>query len=272
MSLLFGLCLTLTPASAQSLDLPALSPRAEVMQTVGVTEIRVNYASPGKKGREIWNDLVPFDKLWRTGANQATTLETSGPIQVGGTTVPAGTYSVFTIPGEASWTVIFNSNPESMASSYDESLDVARLDVAPKAGEARERLTFLFTDTTDAATRLDLEWDGVRVEIPISTDTATLVADSVESFQSDTASRLIAAARHYARAEDYDRALELMDTSIGIKKSWFNVWVKADILKQSGSSRQAWRLAKEAQALGESSDNFFWEDRVKKAVAEWRKG
>ena len=112
-TLILGASLALSvPASAQSLEMPALSPSAEVMQTVGVTEITVNYSSPGKRDRTVWGDLVSYGELWRTGANSATTFETSTDITVGGEAVPAGTYALFTIPGEETWTVILNKNAD----------------------------------------------------------------------------------------------------------------------------------------------------------------
>ena len=96
-ALLSGL-LSATPALAQDLSLPALSPAAEVMQRVGVVDITVAYSSPAKRGRTIWGDLVPYDELWRTGANRATTFETTGDLTVDGKEVPAGKYAIFSIP------------------------------------------------------------------------------------------------------------------------------------------------------------------------------
>ncbi len=263
----------LPAASAQSLPLPDLSPRAEVMQTVGVTELRVSYSSPAKRDRTIWGELVPYGELWRTGANRATTLETDGPLMLGETTVPAGRYAVFTVPGEREWTVILNSNADQGGTgSYDQKLDVARLTVTPEPGAERERMTFVFSDTTASGTRLDLVWDGVRVGIPIQVDTAGILADQVEQYQLQAAGRLARAARHYARNEQYDEALRLVETAIGIRETWFAVWIQADTLKQAGMRRQAWRAAKRALELGEGSENFFYEDRVREAVKEWRRG
>ena len=256
-------------AHADDLSLPALSPSAEVMQAVGVVEMRLRYSSPAKRERTIWGDLVPWGEMWRTGANMATTLETDGPIRVGGTTVEAGKYALFTIPGEESWTVILNGNPDQGGTGdYDEALDVARLEVTPQQGASRERLTFLFSDTTAESTRLDLVWDGVRVEIPITIDTNGLVDAGVARFTSHAEGSLTAAARHYARIGDLERALELVDTAISIEENWFNVWIKADILHQSGS-RKARRVAKRAKVLGDEAENFFWKDRVENAIATW---
>ena len=109
-----------SPALAQDLDLPALSPHAAVTQTIGVVEVTVDYSSPGKRERTIWGELVPYGEMWRTGANAPTTLETSGDIKVGGEDVPAGKYAVLTIPGEEEWTVILHTSPRARAGdNYD---------------------------------------------------------------------------------------------------------------------------------------------------------
>lgn len=259
------------PALAQSLALPSLSPKAEVMQTVGVVEMRVTYSSPGKRDRTIWGDLVPYGELWRTGANAATTLEASGAFKMGKTEVPAGRYALFTIPGEEKWTVILNSNADQGGTgSYDAELDVARVDVTPLPGGERERLTFLFSDTTDSGTRLDLVWDGVKVPVPLTIDTKGMVDQGVAAFVSDAAGTLTSAARHYSRSGNHDRAIELVDQAIDLEETWFNTWIRATVLKELGQKRLAIRAAKRARTLGKQSDNFFWKDRVEKAIKDWR--
>ena len=99
--------LAAAPALAQ-LDLPRPSPKATVSQTVGLTDITITYCRPGVKGRVIWGGLVPYDQVWRTGANEATTITFSDEVTIEGTKLPAGTYGLFTIPGKDEWTVIFN--------------------------------------------------------------------------------------------------------------------------------------------------------------------
>ena len=168
--------------SAQQVpELPAPSPHARVEQRVGVTDFSVDYSSPGVKGREIWGALVPYGELWRTGANRATVLEASKDFVFGGKPVSAGSYSLFTIPGKSEWTVILNSQADLPGTrGYDEAQDVARVKLTPTASPARERLTFLFSNTTDDATRLDLEWAELRVSIPIGVDTAAQVNANID--------------------------------------------------------------------------------------------
>lgn len=259
-------------AFGQGLELPMPSPHAAVEQTVGVVELTVDYSSPGKKDREIWGGLVPYDELWRTGANGATTFAASADVSIGGKTLAAGKYSVFTIPGKDHWTVVFNKDVDASTDEYKEEQDALRLQVDPEKGPARERLTFLFSDTTDAATRLDLEWAGVRVSVPIQVDTAGQVRAAITTYSEDAAGELARAGRWLTEAGDLDRALALLDDSIAIDETWFNVWLKADALHRMNKHKLAYPLAQRALELGNAAgDGFFYKDRVEKALKEWKK-
>lgn len=120
------------------------SPPAEVSAKVKKTEITINYSQTSVKYRKIWGGLVPYDKVWRTGANEATTFEVSTDVKIEGEILPAGKYSLFTIPGETDWTVIFNNVSDQWgAYSYDPSKDALRVQVVPnKYDEMTEMLTF----------------------------------------------------------------------------------------------------------------------------------
>ena len=120
------------------------SPPAKATGKVGNTQVIIDYSQPSAKGREIYGGLVPYGKLWRTGANEATTFEVSNDVLIEGKALPAGKYAIFTIPEEKEWTVIFNKNAEqSGTGSYDESLDALRIKVKPKkAKQKMEKLTF----------------------------------------------------------------------------------------------------------------------------------
>ena len=260
------------PALAQDLELPTLSPRAEVKQQVGVTWITVNYSSPCVKGRTVYGELVPFGTLWRTGANGATTIELSGDATIGGQAVPAGKYAIFTIPGQTEWTVIINKNPnQGGTGSYDQKLDQARFTAKPEAVPTRERLTFLFSDTTDAAASLDLDWAGTRVRLPITVATAANAKANIGDFSKKSSRALANAARYLADdAKDVDGALKLIDSSLAVDVTWFNTWLKADFLARKGDKKAALALAEKAYALGKDDKGFFYKDRVEKALKDWK--
>ena len=141
------------------------SPRKELSGAMGQTELTINYGSPSVKGRAIWGDLVPYDKVWRTGANEATRISVSQDVEIGGQTLPAGEYGFFTIPGESDWTLIFNSVAEQWGSyEYDESKDVMRVKVVPTMSEeVAEAMTFSVED----AQTVVLAWEKVRVPFAI---------------------------------------------------------------------------------------------------------
>src|SRR5215813_422002 len=154
------------------IETPAPSPKARVEQRVGITDLSVDYSSPGVKGRKIWGELVPYDKVWRAGANAPTKLTVSRDFTFGGTAVKAGSYSVFVTPGKKTWMVALNTDLAATQDSHDDKNDVARAAVTPAALPAlRERLIYLFSDTQDDRTDLDLEWERVRIRVPITIDT-----------------------------------------------------------------------------------------------------
>lgn len=256
-------------------DLPRPSPLARVEQRVGVTDFAVEYSSPGVKGRKIWGGLVPYDELWRTGANAATKLEVSHDFTFGDKSVPAGTYSLFTIPGKKSWTVILNSKADLPGTrGYEEKDDVARVTVETTTASMRERMTFLFSNTTDDSTRLDLEWEKLRVSVPIQVDTRQQVMANIEkALDSAWRPHFVSARWLLENDGDLTKAIEWVNTSIAIKPTWWNSWVKAQILAKQGKPAEAVAAAEQAKNLGAGDEVFesFFEENVDKAIADWKK-
>ena len=274
---LLSVGLAASPVLAQSApETPQPSPKARVEQRVGITDFALDYSSPAVKGRVIWGGLVPFDTLWRTGANAATRLTASRDFTFGGKVVPAGSYSLFTIPARSSWTVILNSKPDLAGTSgYDDKNDVARITVTPETLAApRERMTFLFADTTEAATSLDLEWEKLRVRIPLQVDTKKLVMAGIEKSLGDAWRPHFLAARYLLDANgDLDQALEYANTSIAIKPGWWNNWVKAQVLAKKGRTTEAIAAVEQSQQLGKGDNTYeqFFREDIAKAAAEWKK-
>jgi hypothetical protein len=142
---------------------PMASPRDSVSGKAGKATVSINYGSPSVKGRKIWGDLVPYNKVWRAGANEATTITTDQPLQIEGKTLPAGKYSFFVIPTEKTWTVIFNKTANQWgAYEYSEKQDALRVTVTPKkSGEMHERLAYKINDKG-----FILLWENL--EVPVS--------------------------------------------------------------------------------------------------------
>ncbi len=128
--LIFVLSSLLALPTIAQIETPRPSPTATFSQKVGLTEVTIEYSRPGIKNRKIFGDLVPYGKLWRTGANAATKVTFADDVKIAGKDLPAGTYALFTIPGEDEWTIIFNKNPnQSGTANYKEEEDALRVQI-----------------------------------------------------------------------------------------------------------------------------------------------
>lgn len=167
--LLSGVASTLV---AQDIELPRVSPKASVSYTIGMTEVIVNYSSPAVKERLIWGGVVPYDKMWRGGANEATTVEFTTDVNIEGQTLRKGKYALFFIPGEKEWTVIFNKKTDMWGTSgYNESLDEVRFTVEPKMNEGlQERLIYTIHDMKMDMGYIKLSWEKMRLYLRFKVD------------------------------------------------------------------------------------------------------
>jgi hypothetical protein len=167
--LLFVVLGTPTLAQERGNEEARASPNAAVSQTIGTTEVRLTYGRPSVKGRTIFAEdgLVPYGEVWRTGANEATTISFSSDVTVEGEPLSEGTYSLYTIPGPDTWTIIFNNVADQWGTNYDESKDALRVEVSPVSAPMREMMTVLFTDVTDTSGTCVLHWAETRVPFEI---------------------------------------------------------------------------------------------------------
>jgi hypothetical protein len=269
-------CLTLAIASVsygQALETPQPSPHARVEQRVGLTDVAVDYSSPTVKGRKIWGELVPFDKPWRMGANSATKLIVSKDFSFGGNAVKAGTYSLYAVPGKASWTIVIGANADVWGTEVaDKEKVVAQMTVKPTAMTAsRERMAFIFSDTSDDGTNLDLEWEKVRVRIPLKVDTKAQVNAAMEAALANAWRPHFQAARYLLDAGDLDRALTNIQKSIAIQPTWWNNWIESQIYAKKGNKAEAAAAAQKAAQLGPGDkvyESYFKADIEKAAAAK----
>ena len=161
------------PAAEEATEAPAsaperLSPHESVSGTVGEANITVTYGRPYKKGREIYGGLVPFDAVWRTGADEATTLETDRDLMLGELHVPAGKYSVYTIPSAEMWTLIVNKVADQWGTQYDEAQDLGRAEMSvAEASEMTEQLTISIEAGEGMNGTLNIVWDMRVATLPI---------------------------------------------------------------------------------------------------------
>lgn len=157
--------------SQQKNEKVRISPKASVSQTVGFTDITISYSRPGVKGRKIWGGLVPYDKVWRAGANEATKITFSTDVMIEGKKLPAGSYGFFAIPGKKEWTLIFNKVADQWgAFEYNEAEDALRISVKPEKGNFTEWLRYEITKTSDTTATVSLEWENLKVPFKVEVE------------------------------------------------------------------------------------------------------
>lgn len=265
-----AMALQLSTANAQ-LQLPQPSPKASVMQQVGLTDITVDYSSPAVKGRTIWGELVSYDKVWRAGANAATKITFSKDVTISGTNVAKGTYSIFMIPGKSEWTIAINKDVNASEASYKESDDVVRIKATPKTTENHERLSYTFTDYSEEGTTVNMEWEKTRVSFNVNVATGKQAAENIDKTLGATWMQYNNAARYYYDQKDYTKALDYANMSLSLSNQWFNNWVKAQILAAKGMSKDAYAYAVKAKELGDKNpEGFFFKPQVEKAIQDWQ--
>jgi hypothetical protein len=150
-----------------------VSPYAEVLQRINVTDVKITYHRPGVKGREIWGKLVPFggDKPWRAGANDATTFSINKPVKIEGKELPAGNYTFYAFIGKDEWTLVFNKVAKTWGSyDYDAKQDALRVTVKPMEAPMKERLAYGFEDLQDKSAVCCLHWEKLKVSFKIEVE------------------------------------------------------------------------------------------------------
>jgi len=156
---------------SQNGDKVRISPKAMVQQTVGFTDVSIEYNRPGVKEREIWGGLVPYNVVWRAGANEATKITFSTDVEINGKKLNEGSYSFFAIPTKDNWTLIFNKVAEQWgAFEYNEAEDALRIEVMPEEGYWQEWLAYTITKTSDATAIIKLEWKKLKVPFMVEVD------------------------------------------------------------------------------------------------------
>lgn len=146
------------------------SPARTAMQSVHGTHVHIEYGSPGVKGRIIWGGLVPYDKVWTTGAHHATSVQFYKDVTIGGTTVPKGIYAIFTIPGSKEWTIILNRNYEQhLTDNYSEKDDIIRVKATPEEHPFTARLTYSVEELPGNKGAISIAWDKLVIKLPFKT-------------------------------------------------------------------------------------------------------
>ena len=281
---------------------PRPSQKASVTQTIGVTDVTITYSRPGVKGRKIWGDalpsqeakgeatlddqnvrpkdapIVPWGHAWRTGANEATQFVVTDDVLVNGQKLPAGSYSLHTIPNKDEWTIIFNSVANQWGSfNYDPTKDTLRIKAKAEAvNENQEWLAFTFDPVSDNSAQVNIRWEKLRVpfkvEVPdVKALTLQKARAAVAAAKPDDWRTPFQAANYVLSSDDKTNAAEAMgwlDQSIKVKEAYQNLALKARVLAAQGKTAEAVVMGEKAVVLGkEAKANTA---NLEKDIAQWK--
>jgi hypothetical protein len=252
-------CALIFSASAQTLRTPSPSTPQFIRQDFGLSNIELSYSRPGVKGRKIFGDLVPYDKVWRTGANQATTLTFGDTVTIGSVTIAPGKYGLLTIPGSGEWTFIITRQTDvTNPAAYRQDQDIIRVHASPHTLPfSVETLTLEFSNVTSNSCNLDLLWENVAVGIPITTNTdAKVMTQIAGTMDRDNRPYYQAAFYYLENGKDLNKALEWFDKAIAQDPTaYFAVYQKARCLAKLGRKQEAINTAKQSMDLAKQASN-----------------
>jgi hypothetical protein len=257
---------------AQEVELPRVSPKAEVAYTIGYTNIEINYGAPAVNGRVIWGNVVPFDQVWRAGANEATTVSFSTDVNIEGQMIKAGKYSLFLIPDSTEWTVIFNKKWDQWgAYSYDEAQDEIRITVEPKMNEGmQERLLYAIHDMKMDMGYIKLSWEKMRLYLRFKVDMMEQAMANIITALGTTPPEkkwviYAQGAEFLVAAEgNMDQALEWAKLSTNqFSQSW-NWYVRAKVEAKKGDYTAAIASGTKCAEIGlaDENDNYYEDNKV----------
>ena len=244
---------------SQNLNVPQISSTEEIKQNFGLSQIEISYSRPGVKGRKIFGDLVPYNKVWRTGANSATTITFGDDVTINGTKIPAGKYGLLTIPAENEWTIIFTKQTDvTNPSAYKQDQDVLRVPVKPyPLPFSIENFTISFNNITGNSCNLELMWDSVYVQIPITTDVDTKVMKQIkQTMEGDNLPYFQAAQYYIDNGKDLNQAVEWLDKAIAQNPDgYFIYYQKARALAKLGKKQDAIAASNKSIELAKAAKN-----------------
>lgn len=245
-------------ASAQ-VRMPQPSTTQTIKQEFGMGSIELTYSRPNAKGRKIYGDLVPYSKLWRTGANSATTIKFTDAVELGGKKIDTGTYALYSIPGIDSWEIILNKGISNWGvDGYKESDDVVRFKVTPaKAKTKAESFTMQFADIKNESCGLEIIWDKTIVTIPITTNIKDRLRKQIEAaLQSDKKPYWQAAQFYNEYDNNQNKALENITKALQENDQAFWMWLyKAKIQQEMGDKAGAKISALKSLDLSKEANN-----------------
>jgi hypothetical protein len=291
------------PLASAQVRTPRPSQKASVMQTIGVTDVTITYSRPGVKGRTIWGDplpeqasakgeatlddqnvrpkgapIVPWGHAWRTGANEATQFVVTDDVWINGQKLPAGSYSLHTIPTKDEWTIIFNSVANQWGSfSYDPAKDTLRVKAKPQwVNDSKEWLEYWIDPVNENSAQVNIRWEKVRVPFTVEVkDVKALTLQkaraAVAAAKPDDWRTPLQAANYVLLSPDQSdptEAIGWLEQSIKVKETFGNMYTKARLLASQGKTQEAIAAGEKALAIGKEAKANTGE--LEKRLAEWK--
>jgi tetratricopeptide (TPR) repeat protein len=260
---------------AQQLKVPAASPLQTIKQAFGLSDITIEYSRPGVKGRIIYGDLVPWGKIWRTGANAATKITFGDTVNVEGKQVPAGTYALYTIPNKESWEILLYKDPTlGSVADYKIENELLRFTIKPTALQEKvETFTINVADVTPSSANIELFWDHTRASFNVVADIDAKIMKSIEStVVMDSRPYFSAANYYYENDKDLKQALEWANKAIDQNpKGFFIVHLKAKIQKKLKDYQGALTSAEQSMALAREAKSNDYVALNEKLIAELKR-
>jgi len=254
---------------------PAPSPAAKVMQTVGLTDVTLEYSRPSMRGRTIFGDLVPFDKLWRTGANRNSMITFSDDVTIAGQEVKAGTYAIYTKPGQTSWEVIFYSdyNNGGTPQNWDDSKVVAKTTAEVMALPSDvESFTMSIDALNNNGATLGMLWEKTYVGVAFKVPTAEKAVKSIESVMNGPSANdyFGAASYYFTEGKDLSKAKEWIDKAVSMNdKAYWMMRMQSLISAKMGDTKGAIEAAKKSMTAAETAGNADYVKMNKDSLKEW---
>jgi Protein of unknown function (DUF2911)/Tetratricopeptide repeat len=266
----FAVCALFT-ADAQ-LRTPAPSPTQTIKQDFGLSTVELSYSRPAMKGRKIFGDLVPFGNVWRTGANQATTLTFGEEVIIGGKKIPAGKYGLLSIPDKTSWTLIISKQTDvTSPAAYKQDMDVVRVTAETmKTKDNVESFTMQFADVKPTSCALHIMWEGTAIALPITVDVETKVMGQIDQLMNKDNKPYFNAAMYYLdNGKDLNQALSWFDKAVEMQPTAF--WIhhqRANCLAKLGKKAEAKVAAEKSKELAAAAKNDDYVKLNEKLLAD----
>lgn len=256
---------------------PQPSPAATIMQTVGLSEVSLKFSRPAMRGRTVVGDLVPYNAIWRTGANANSTMTVNTTFTFGGTELAAGTYAVFTKPSESLWEVYLYSKNDNWGTpaNWDQGQVVATATAAPqKTNRVMESFSMAINEISNTGAHLEISWEQTLVAVPFSVPTDQAVMSSIDSTLSatPTATDYYTAAVYYLTADkDIKQSLKWMDMAMSKieKPAFWQMRQQSLVYAKAGMVKEAIKAAKASLLASKEANNMDYVKMNEDSLKEW---